>query len=162
MSLGWELLLLFQQTPRKEEEEKLDLLGKSLPHEAWDRRYDVKWNLLMAWSSTYLWAFNSDSFVTEPRASPAEGTVPRLYTPLESTQREGAPLFLRLLPGSSKAPGLETSPPTRKPQSRVKVSRALADAHPWPVRGAVLNSRTLPALDSKSGRRCMPLATCRG
>lgn len=93
MSLGWELLLLFQQTPRKEEEEKPDLLGKSLPHEAWDRRYDVKWNLLMTSSGTYLWAFNSDSFVMEPRASPAEGTVPRLASHNHSLRKESDTLF---------------------------------------------------------------------
>lgn len=88
MSLGQELLLLLQQTPREEEEEKLDLFGKSVPHEAWDRPCDTKGDLLMASSGTYLWAFNSDSFVTEPRASPAEGTVPRLASHNHSLRKE--------------------------------------------------------------------------
>lgn len=75
--------LLFEQTPTEGE---LDLFGISLPPEAGDRLCDTKVDLMKASSSTYLWAFNSHSFV--PRASPTEGPVPRLSSHSHSLRKE--------------------------------------------------------------------------
>ena len=87
---GWKYFCSFSGLLREKRKrnKQPDLFGKSLPPEAWDRLCDRKGNLLMASSGTYLWAFNSDSFVTEPRASPAEGTVPRSASHNHSLRKE--------------------------------------------------------------------------
>lgn len=88
---------------------------------------------------------------------------PRLFTPLNSTQRvpTTSPLVTSGIIGSPLAGDV----PEAHPQASAEPGQgpwAQADTHAGPGRGAGLNSPQSPGEDARTRRRCVPLATCGG